>query len=43
MMMVVLNWQAADSWLDELPYLAFTKAAPLEVLKHCHEILHDGV
>jgi potassium/sodium efflux P-type ATPase len=43
MMTVVLNWQAADLWLDESPYLAFTKGAPLEVLKHCHGILHDGV
>ncbi|MBD2339646.1 cation-transporting P-type ATPase [Calothrix sp. FACHB-156] len=43
MMTVVLNWQAAELWQDELPYLAFTKGAPLEVLKHCHTILHDGV
>jgi potassium/sodium efflux P-type ATPase len=43
MMTVVLNWQAADLWLDRSPYLAFTKGAPLEVLKHCHAILHDGV
>jgi potassium/sodium efflux P-type ATPase len=43
MMTVVLNWQAADLWLDNSPYLAFTKGAPLEVLKHCHGILHDGV
>ncbi|BAY62836.1 ATPase, E1-E2 type [Calothrix brevissima NIES-22] len=42
MMTVVLNWQAAELWQDELPYLAFTKGAPLEVLKHCHTILHDG-
>ncbi|QIR40072.1 cation-transporting P-type ATPase [Tolypothrix sp. PCC 7910] len=43
MMTVVLNWQAAELWQDELPYLAFTKGAPLEVLKHCHTILHNGV
>jgi potassium/sodium efflux P-type ATPase len=43
MMTVVLNWQAADLWLDESPYLAFTKGAPLEVLKHCHGIRPDGV
>ncbi len=42
MMTVVLNWQASDIWPNELPNLAFTKGAPLEVLKHCHEILHDG-
>jgi potassium/sodium efflux P-type ATPase len=43
MMTVVLNWQAAEIWPDELPYCAFTKGAPLEVLKHCHRILRDGV
>jgi potassium/sodium efflux P-type ATPase len=43
MMTVVLNWQAADLWLDQSPYLAFTKGAPLEVLKHCHGILDNGV
>ncbi|BAZ39309.1 ATPase, E1-E2 type [Calothrix sp. NIES-4101] len=42
MMTVVLNWQAAELWTDELPYLAFTKGAPLEVLKHCSGILHNG-
>jgi potassium/sodium efflux P-type ATPase len=42
MMTVVLNWQAGELWKDDLPYLAFTKGAPLEVLKHCHTILHDG-
>jgi potassium/sodium efflux P-type ATPase len=42
MMTVVLNWQAAELWPDQLPYLAFTKGAPLEVLKHCHRILRDG-
>ncbi|WP_019502637.1 cation-translocating P-type ATPase [Pseudanabaena sp. PCC 6802] len=42
MMTVVLNWQAAELWPDESPYLAFTKGAPLEVLKHCHSILRDG-
>ncbi len=42
MMTVVLNWQAADLWSDELPYLAVTKGAPLEVLKHCQSILRDG-
>jgi potassium/sodium efflux P-type ATPase len=42
MMTVVLNWQAADLWLDTSPYLAVTKGAPLEVLKHCQTILRDG-
>jgi magnesium-transporting ATPase (P-type) len=41
MMTVVLNWQASEIWPDSLPYLAFTKGAPLEVLKHCHSILSD--
>jgi potassium/sodium efflux P-type ATPase len=43
MMTVVLNWQAAELWPDRFPYLAFTKGAPLEVLKHCHSILRNGV
>ncbi|BAY11684.1 cation-translocating P-type ATPase [Calothrix sp. NIES-2098] len=42
MMTVVLNWQASDLWPDTSPYIAFTKGAPLEVLRHCHTILHDG-
>jgi magnesium-transporting ATPase (P-type) len=42
MMTVVLNWQAADLWSDTSPYLAVTKGAPLEVLKHCQTILRDG-
>jgi Ca2+-transporting ATPase len=42
MMTVILNWQAAQLWPDTLPYLAFTKGAPLEVLKHCDQILRDG-
>jgi potassium/sodium efflux P-type ATPase len=42
MMTVVLDWQASEIWSKESPYLAFTKGAPLEVLKHCHTILHDG-
>jgi potassium/sodium efflux P-type ATPase len=42
MMTVILNWQAAQLWPDPLPYLAFTKGAPLEVLKHCNQILRDG-
>lgn len=44
MMTVILNWQSSALWKDELqlPNLAFTKGAPLEVLKHCHWILRDG-
>jgi Ca2+-transporting ATPase len=42
MMTVVLNWQSSELWTDQLPHLAFTKGAPLEVLKHCHWILRDG-
>jgi magnesium-transporting ATPase (P-type) len=42
MMTVLLDWQASELWSGDLPYLAFTKGAPLEVLKHCHAILHDG-
>jgi potassium/sodium efflux P-type ATPase len=42
MMTVILNWQSSQLWANELPNLAFTKGAPLEVLKHCHWILRDG-
>ncbi len=42
MMTVILNWQSSELWTDALPNLAFTKGAPLEVLKHCHWILRDG-
>jgi len=42
MMTVVLNWQSSELWSSELPNFAFTKGAPLEVLKHCHSILRDG-
>ena len=42
MMTVVLNWQSSELWSSEFPNLAFTKGAPLEVLKHCHWILRDG-
>lgn len=43
MMTVVLDWQAADLWPGPEPNLAFTKGAPLEVLKHCHQILQNGM
>jgi magnesium-transporting ATPase (P-type) len=42
MMTVVLDWQASEIWSNKLPYLAFTKGAPLEVLKHCQRILCNG-
>ncbi len=42
MMTVVLNWQDSELWSSPSPNLAFTKGAPLEVLKHCHWILRDG-
>ena len=42
MMTVVLNWQDSKLWSSPSPNLAFTKGAPLEVLKHCHWILRDG-
>jgi Ca2+-transporting ATPase len=50
MMTVVLDWRSAMSfldtpsalWGDDLPNLAFTKGAPLEVLRHCTSILRNG-
>ena len=42
MMTVVLNWQDSELWSSPSPNLAFTKGAPLEVLKHCQWILRDG-
>jgi Ca2+-transporting ATPase len=42
MMTVVLNWQDSELWSSPSPHLAFTKGAPLEVIKHCHWILRDG-
>ncbi len=43
MMTVVVDWRQADLWPHDPPYLAITKGAPLEVLRHCHWILRDGV
>lgn len=43
MMTVVLNWQSSQLWPNEFPYLAFTKGAPLEVLRHCQSILENGI
>jgi potassium/sodium efflux P-type ATPase len=42
MMTVVLDWQQSDLWANEFPYLAFTKGAPLEVLRCCQFILRSG-
>ncbi|NWF61961.1 MAG: cation-transporting P-type ATPase [Fischerella sp.] len=42
MMTVVLDWQSSQLWANEFPYLAFTKGAPLEVLRHCQSILRGG-
>ncbi len=42
MMTVVLDWQSSQLWTNEFPYLAFTKGAPLEVLRHCQFILREG-
>jgi magnesium-transporting ATPase (P-type) len=43
MMTVGLNWHFSTIWADGSPYIAFTKGAPLEVLKHCQQILRSGV
>jgi Ca2+-transporting ATPase len=43
MMTVVLNWQSSQLWTNEFPHLAFTKGAPLEVLRHCQFILRNGI
>lgn len=42
MMTVVLDWRAATLWRGDLPHLAFTKGAPLEVLRHCTSLLRNG-
>jgi magnesium-transporting ATPase (P-type) len=42
MMTVVLNWRSSELWPNESPNLAFTKGAPLEVLRHCDAILRNG-
>lgn len=43
MMTVVLDWKLSDLWPNELPYLSFTKGAPLEVLGRCCQVLHQGL
>jgi Ca2+-transporting ATPase len=42
MMTVILDWRASTVWTGDLPNLAFTKGAPLEVLRHCTSILRNG-
>ncbi|MCU0525573.1 MAG: cation-transporting P-type ATPase [Elainella sp. Prado103] len=44
MMTVVLDWRSSSLWNHdyEQPNLAFTKGAPLEVLRHCTTILRNG-
>lgn len=42
MMTVVLDWRSSDLWTAAEPYLAITKGAPLEVLRHCHWMLRNG-
>lgn len=42
MMTVVLDWRSSTLWPIDSPYLAFTKGAPLEVLRHCQSILRRG-
>jgi magnesium-transporting ATPase (P-type) len=47
MMTIVLDWKAATIWADPFAQsaainLAFTKGAPLEVLKHCRSMLRNG-
>ena len=44
MMTVVLDWHN-DLWPDTFPqatHVAFTKGAPLEVVRHCQSILRNG-
>lgn len=42
LMTVVLDWSGSGLTEDALPYLSFTKGAPLEVLRHCNRIFRDG-
>jgi potassium/sodium efflux P-type ATPase len=46
MMTVVLDWQA-DLWPSTFPsqaeLVAFTKGAPLEVVRHCQTLLRNGI
>jgi magnesium-transporting ATPase (P-type) len=42
MMTVVLDWRTATLWQGDQPNLAFTKGAPLEVLRHCTGLLRNG-
>jgi Ca2+-transporting ATPase len=42
MMTVVLDWRSSTVWGGDQPNLAFTKGAPLEVLRHCTTLLRNG-
>lgn len=42
MMTVVLDWRSSALGANDLPNLAFTKGAPLEVLRLCTSILRNG-
>ncbi|MBV5261833.1 cation-transporting P-type ATPase [Synechococcus moorigangaii CMS01] len=42
LMTVVLDWQESNIWQSEFPCMAFTKGAPLEVLRHCQAVLRNG-
>jgi potassium/sodium efflux P-type ATPase len=42
LMTVVLAWTLPGLGTETAPYLSFTKGAPLEVLRHCQNILHQG-
>lgn len=42
LMTVVLAWALPGLGAETAPYLSFTKGAPLEVLRHCQNLLHQG-
>lgn len=42
MMTVILDWRSPQIWAIDPHYIAFTKGAPLEVLRHCHFVLRNG-
>jgi Ca2+-transporting ATPase len=42
LMSVVLAWSLPGLTEKALPYLSFTKGAPLEVLRHCHNLFREG-
>jgi potassium/sodium efflux P-type ATPase len=42
MMTVVVDWRSSEIWPGGAGFVAFTKGSPLDVLKQCNCILHDG-